>query len=254
MVYPLVAIPQWIVGRYFYRFLGKAAAYLLAPLLVAYLLYRALAYTLAIYRDAPERFFESYRTLPQIHWVFAEMAGFGLVILLIFMVFFLLFRRAARKTLARMNFGAKGVGYDPAKASTQKIEALLDGGEPPPMSRFDKPGKIDVFVSGHTHLPSLSVVEKPDGGDRVLVNSGCWLRQIQPVRPLVKGPPVFVSKFVLTHARIFVKDGKLRVELWEHPKPAEQHLSRLEKLFSAGRRPHQPVSGSKSKVRLSHDV
>src|ERR687893_2370351 len=35
MVYPLVAIPRWIVGRYFYDLLGKVVSYLLVPLLVA---------------------------------------------------------------------------------------------------------------------------------------------------------------------------------------------------------------------------
>ena len=35
MVYPLVAIPGWVAGRYFYDFVGKVAAYLLVPLLVA---------------------------------------------------------------------------------------------------------------------------------------------------------------------------------------------------------------------------
>jgi hypothetical protein len=254
MVYPLVAIPQWIAGRYFYRLLEKMAAYLLFPLLVAYLVYHLLAYTLAVYREAPERFFESYRALPQIHWVFAEIAGFGLTTLIIFAVFFLLFRRAARKTMARMNLGGKGANYDPAKASARKIEAMLDGGETPPMFCGGDPKDIAVFVSGHTHLPSLSVVEEPGSGERVIVNSGCWLRQIQPVKPVVKGPPVFVSKFVLTHARVFVRDGNLRAELWEHPKPAEQHLSRFEKLLSAGRRPDQPDPDSGPKIRCSHTI
>src|SRR4051794_7901632 len=46
-VYPLVAIPQWIASRYFYGFAGKVAAYLLLPLLVAYAVYRAIAFFLA---------------------------------------------------------------------------------------------------------------------------------------------------------------------------------------------------------------
>ena len=40
MVYPLVAIPAWIVSRYFYNWAGKAARYLLVPLLVAYAVYK----------------------------------------------------------------------------------------------------------------------------------------------------------------------------------------------------------------------
>src|SRR3712207_6473441 len=113
------------------------------------------------------------------------------------------------------------------------------------------PTTIDVFVSGHTHLPSFSEVERPDGRRAVVVNSGCWLRQLQPVSPHLKGPPVFVSRFVLTYVRVFAQDAQLRVELWERPKPAEQSLTRLERLLSGGRRPSQPPAGSKPRVWAS---
>jgi hypothetical protein len=105
---------------------------------------------------------------------------------------------------------------------------------------------MDVFVSGHTHLPSLFELERSNGERRrVAVNSGCWLRQLQPVSPRLKGPPVFVSKFVLTHVRVYVKDSSLHVELWDHPKPAEQHLTRTERLLSWNRRPPQPSASPK---------
>ena len=116
------------------------------------------------------------------------------------------------------------------------------------------PTTVDVFVSGHTHLPSLSDLQRPDGRRCALVNSGCWLRQLQPVSPHLKGPPVFVSKFVLTHVRVFVDDDALRVELWEQPKPASQSLPRLERLLSSGRRPPQPAPGSKPRVLASTTV
>ena len=51
MVYPLVAIPRWIAGRYFYDFLGKVVSYLLLPLLVAYVIYRSVAYLLIVGSD-----------------------------------------------------------------------------------------------------------------------------------------------------------------------------------------------------------
>ena len=84
-----------------------------------------------------------------------------------------------------------------------------------------------------------------------MVNSGCWLRQLQPVSPRFKGPPVFVSRFVLTHVRVYVQGSSLRVELWEQPKPAEQRLTRIERLLSAYRRPPQPPAGSKPRVRAT---
>jgi hypothetical protein len=59
---------------------------------------------------------------------------------------------------------------------------------------------------------------------------------------------------VLTHVRVFVQDGQLRVELWEHPKPAQQRLSRIERLLSWGRRPPQPPPDSRPRVRASATV
>jgi hypothetical protein len=97
-------------------------------------------------------------------------------------------------------------------------------------------------------------VERADGRRAVMVNSGCFLRQLQPVSPHLKGPPVFVSKFVLTHVRVFVQEGALRAELWKQPKPAKQRLTRIERLLSWGRRPQGPPLDSKPHVQASATV
>jgi hypothetical protein len=80
------------------------------------------------------------------------------------------------------------------------------------------------------------------------------LRQLQPITPRLKGPPIFVSKFVLTHVRVFAQEGLLRVELWEQPKPARQTLTRFERLVSIGRRPPQPPKGEKPRLLASATV
>ena len=117
------------------------------------------------------------------------------------------------------------------------------------------PTTVDVFVSGHTHLPSLEEMERLDGGGPVAVaNSGCWLRQLQPVSPRLKGPPVYVSRFVLTHVRVYAEDRSLRVELWEQPKPAGQSLNRMERLLSRGRRPSQPPPHAEPRILSSLSV
>jgi hypothetical protein len=145
----------------------------------------------------------------------------------------------------------KGPRPSPAEASRAKVRGILAGESRPPMSPSLDPSTVDVFVSGHTHLPSLEEVERPDGRRCVAVNSGCYLRQLHPVRPHLKGPPVFVSRFVLTHARVSAEDGALRAELWEQPKPARQSLSRIERLLSYGRKPPQPPPGAEPRVRAS---
>ena len=242
MVYPLVAIPGWVAGRYFYDLAGKVTSYLLLPLLFAYALYRVATYLLLT--DG----------LPRLHRLFLDIGVFGLFTVALFAVFFLIVRHVVRRTVNAMS---PGVARDeaprpsPADLSRAKVREILTGKARPPMAPSLDPSTVDVFVSGHTHLPSLDEIERPDGGRCVAVNSGCYLRQLHPVRPHLKGPPVFVSRFVLTHARVYTKDGDLRVELWEQPKHARQSLSRIERLLSYGRRPPQPLPGAKPRLRAS---
>jgi UDP-2,3-diacylglucosamine pyrophosphatase LpxH len=243
MVYPLVAIPGWVAGRYFYDLAGKATAYLLLPLLVAYALYRVATYLLLF-----------PNSLPRLHELFLDIGVFGLFTVALFAVFFLVVRHVVRRTV---NAISPEDGHQqtprpsPADVSRAKVREILTGKARPPMAPSLDASTVDVFVSGHTHLPSLDEIERPGGGRCVAVNSGCYLRQLHPVRPHLKGPPVFVSRFVLTHARVFAEDGSLRVELWEHPKPARQSLNRIERLLSYGRRPPQPRPGAKPHLRAS---
>lgn len=248
MVYPLVAIPGWVASRYFYDFAGKVTSYLLLPLLVAYAVYRAAAYLLATVRGDAARIFGASRELPLWHEFFLDIGIFGLVIVLIFAVFFLVVRHTIHKTLAAMSLG-KRPRYSPAEASQNSIREILKGESRAPMAPELDTTKVDVFVSGHTHLPSLFEAERADSSRAVMVNSGCFLRQLQPVSPRLKGPPVFVSKFVLTHVRVCVEEGQLRAELWEQPKPAQQKLTRLERVLSWRRRPPQPPKNTEPRRR-----
>jgi UDP-2,3-diacylglucosamine pyrophosphatase LpxH len=253
MVYPLVAIPRWIASRYFYDFVGKVITYLLLPLLVVYSVYRMSSYFLAISRGDPARIFGNFQELPQIHRLFVDLTVFGLIVLLIFAIFFLVIRHSVHRTVATASPDERP-RYSPAEASQEQIRAILRGERGPPMNPSLDPTTIDAFVSGHTHLPSLTAMERADGRHAVMVNSGCFLRQLQPVSPHLKGPPVFMSKFVLTHVRVFVREGALRVELWEQPKPARQRLTRIERLLSWGRRPQTTLPDSKPRVQASASV
>ena len=238
MVYPLVAIPGWVAGRYFYDLASKVVAYLLLPLIVAYALYRVAPYFLLFSGG-----------LPLIHKIFLDIGIFGLFTVALFAVFFLIVRHVVRHTVNAMSPAGKGSRPTPAEASRAKVREILAGEFRPPMSPSLDLSTVDVFASGHTHLPSLDEVEWPDGRRCVAVNSGCYLRQLHPVRPHLKGPPVFVSRFVLTHARVSAEDGVLRAELWEQPKPARQNLGRIERLLSYGRRPPQPPEDAEPRLR-----
>src|SRR5215216_5493363 len=127
MVYPLVAIPAWIASRYFYNWAGKVASYLLLPLLVAYAIYKVVAYAISRATGGnASLLFGSYLELPQVHQVFLDTVLFLLVTLGIFGVFFLVARHAIHKTLRAVSPGGTA-HYSPAEASQNKVRALLAG-------------------------------------------------------------------------------------------------------------------------------
>src|SRR3712207_9567878 len=74
---------------------------------------------------------------------------FGLVILLIFAIFFLVIRHAVRRTLATVSPQGKP-RYSPAEASQREIRAVLNGETKPPMDPAVDPTTVDVFVSGRS--------------------------------------------------------------------------------------------------------
>ncbi len=246
-VFPLATIPEWIAGRIFYDLLGRVATRLLLPLLVGYAAYRSVAYLLAVANEGSLSFWESYRTLPGVQAVFGEIAWDALLLVTVFVLFFLAIRRTAARLGSSFTAPLPGEHFreapDSARSgeSVNEIRYLLASDHHPPMHRGIRGHQIDVFISGHTHAPSLSEFRREKGDDAVIVNPGCWLRQLRPVSARFGGPPVFVPKFVLTHARVYLGDSGINVELWEYPKPALQSLRAAERLAILGRLPAQPV-------------
>jgi hypothetical protein len=99
------------------------------------------------------------------------------------------------------------------------------------------PRSIAVFVSGHTHAPSSTHLVRDDETVTALVNTGCWLRQLQPIRARFGAPDVFVPAFVQTHVRVQRSPEGVMVELWDRPKSAPQPISWTERAAIAGRMP-----------------
>src|ERR671939_303290 len=100
MVYPLVAIPAWVASRFFYNLAGKVVSYLLVPLLVAYAVYKVVAFLISRATNGQASLlFGSYRELPEVNQVFLDSVLFMLILLGIFGVFFLVVRHAFHKTM-----------------------------------------------------------------------------------------------------------------------------------------------------------
>jgi hypothetical protein len=94
-------------------------------------------------------------------------------------------RRRADYVSSRSSVGKTGrrvARSSPFRRSRGGDSQPPERGETPPLCEA-APTAIRVFVSGHTHAPSLTHF----GNGSALINSGCWLRQLQ--------------RFVLTLAR-----------------------------------------------------
>jgi Calcineurin-like phosphoesterase len=237
-VFPLAAHPgpaEWIAGRIFYRFFDQLLRWLLAVLallVVATAVYGGLAVALG-------RPGGGLRVLGS---VLGELTYALVVLVFALVVVFLVGRRTTEHAVAtlasRFPGPASGRSWD-----EQAIRRLLEDGRPPPMAGDLSAPAPAVFVSGHTHAPALSELTAADGRRVVLANTGCWLRQLQPVPAWLGGPPVFVPAYVHTHLRVRSSPEGVTVELWDQPRPAERPLPWIERAAIAGRMPPQPPGG-----------
>ena len=164
------------------------------------------------------------------------------VLLLVFGLFVAIAGRTANRAMR------SSAAHHHLVDEAELIRSRLATGQPPPLADALS-AEIGVLVSGHTHAPALAHFDGPNGERGALVNSGCWLRQLQPVPAHLGAPPVFVSRFVQTHVRVYRADQTTQVELWEHPRPSTQRRRVAERLAVAGRLPAEPHPDASPRVR-----
>ncbi len=238
-VFPLSILPEWVAGRLFYALVRQAVRWLLLPLAIAYVAFEMIAFLIGTDRRS-------------INTLFVDVTYDVLLLLVAFSFFFLLARRMTNRALRtpQVHRDEQGEAND---ATVAVVREFVESGRPPPLGAdVDKP--IAVFVSGHTHAPSLTQFNAHGGMRGVLVNSGCWLRQLQALRTYFRLPTVFISRFVLTHVRVYREGGATRIELWEQPHPSKQELRIPERLAVLGRLPREPAADAPPRVRASASV
>jgi hypothetical protein len=139
-----------------------------------------------------------------------------LVVLSLVAVPLYVFGRDVRKTLRR--FGLYQRDSDPDE------DPYLDRAR----EVFSDDPNVAVYIYGHTHRVSTTEV-----GDRLVVNTGTWLKRLHKTEPLVGLlPPVFYSTFRLNYFRITADDGAVVVEYEELEKGDPDDETLLERLVT----------------------
>jgi UDP-2,3-diacylglucosamine pyrophosphatase LpxH len=248
-VFPLTTIAGWASGRMFYELATQTVRWLVLPLLITYLAYEAIAYALGAEGGIEFPGFGTRRIL------FVEFGVDAVLLVLVFGLFLFTLRRTltAAAPLARAQSEESSDPDATVDSAVEQIRTRLESGEPPPLGR-DLRGEIGVFVSGHTHSPSMTEFDGRGGWCGALVNSGCWLRQLQPVTAHLGAPPVYVGRFVQTHVRVYRVAEGIEIELWEHPRPSSDQPRTVERLAASGRMPPEPDPGTPPRVRARRSV
>ncbi|WP_415380605.1 metallophosphoesterase [Halosimplex sp. TS25] len=225
-VTPMTQIPDWLISNYFYREMSTWLRFAVVPFL---LLFNAGVLSVGVYAlDVTGIWSLPMRAVEDVLGLFGpvgRLADFLLAanlvvvsLLLVISVPLYVFFRDVRKTLRRFGLVREGPGEDP-------VEKYLDRAR----DVFRADPTVAVYVYGHTHRPSTTEV-----GDRLVVNTGTWLKRLHRVDPVVGTlPPVYYSSFRLNYFRLTAADGggvRVEYEVIDKPDPNDETL--LERLVT----------------------
>lgn len=225
-VYPTEQVPYWVLSNYFYHEMSPLLRWLFLPFLLlsgltTFVLVGAALEWLGI---TSTNYFLNNRLL----------AGLGILgnlvqlILTVNAVVFLLLAalsvplyfiwRDVRATLQRFQ-----IVLDPADLTDEKEKEYLDAAQ----AVFDQDPDTIIFIYGHTHMPSLRRL-----GQRVVINTGTWLKQLHDVQPRVGFlPEIYVPFYCLNYFKISKVDGKVAIDYHKIDKEQPQELNLLQRLL-----------------------
>jgi hypothetical protein len=225
-VYPTEQVPYWVLSNYFYHEMSPLLRWLLLPFLLlsgltTFVLVGAALEWLGI---TSTNYFLNNRLL-------ADLGILGNLVQLILMVnaaIFVLLAvlavplyfiwRDVRATLQRFQ-----IVLNPADLTDEKEQKYLDAAQ----AVFAQDPDTVIFIYGHTHLPSLRRL-----GQRAVINTGTWLKQLQDVPPRVGFlPEIYVPSFCLNYFKINEADGKIAIGYHKIRKDPPEDLSLLQRLL-----------------------
>jgi hypothetical protein len=197
-VRPATMMPWWIVSNFFYRFAGRALRRAALPALgiLAVLLVPALALGLYLSDSLRDLLDFSGRAL---RW--------GAVFLALELPLVALLSTFLGRSLERAG-DAYGV---PSPHKAEAKQAARQARAPSVLTRRDPDAR--VLLVGHSHQPMLA--KAADG--RVVVDAGCWVRNLVAVRAWFGLPPVFTPDDTCSWAELWsLPDSpQVQVTLWQ---------------------------------------
>lgn len=232
-VAPMEEIPRWLLSNYFYREMSPFLRAIVVPLLLFFnitILY--LVGTLfEVLGLLPPHFFTDnplIRDLGVADYVLELIIAINVVVIAILLMLaipFWLFRRDLRRTLER--FGVLLSGVRVGQGDQPFLNAAKDV--------FESHPDVTVFVYGHTHRASLT-----KWGDRVVVNTGTWLKKLQHVETrFSRLPGLYYPSFRLNYFRIAPEGDRMVVEYEEIRTDQPRDLTWFQRLVA--RKPMAPT-------------
>jgi UDP-2,3-diacylglucosamine pyrophosphatase LpxH len=225
-VTPMTQIPDWMISNYFYREMSPILRYAAVPFLTlfnisVFYLFVVLLDLFGVWSAPHELVLGVFSALGIVGSLIDAILVVNLVVITILVLvsipLFVLVRDV-RATLRR--FGFLSTEDDPDEVR----DVYLHGAQ----EVFENHPEVAVFVYGHTHRPSVTVVD-----DRAVVNTGTWLKRLAR-QPVMLGllPRVFYPWYQLNYVRIFEEEGAVVVEYERIEKSNPKDLSTLERLLT----------------------
>jgi hypothetical protein len=222
-------IPGWIMSNYFYKEMNPFLRYAIVPFLILFNI--SVLHTLGAVLEhlgvLPTRFFlDNYLTSSLgivgnlLSFVFL-VNGVIIGILVLVSIPLWLFIRDARKTMERFGLlTTKGILAEQESLYLEVAQRI-----------FSNHPDVSIYIFGHTHGAFLKKL-----GDRVVINSGTWLKILEHVPSRFKWlPDVYWPSFRLNFFRIREEEGKVLITYRQISKAAPRELSLLQRLAAARR-------------------
>ena len=228
-VNPSENVPNWLLSNYFYREMHPVLRYIALPFLlftgISLLIF--LGTMLESLSLVPTTIFRDewlYRTpllgTPIRYFVALNLSALLVVLIVAVPVWILI--RDFRRTLERYELRFT------SRKRQQKDKRYLNAAA----EVFRANPDVAVFVYGHTHNPSLTVI---DG--RAVINTGTWLKRLTRLRSkwtLV--PDVYYPSFRIGYFRVYSEAGGIVIERHAIPKQVARELTALQRLLTLRRR------------------